>query len=88
MVFGFHKFSVILINRSRSAMLMQGWHCAHLIADFSVETRNAEIREVGCWMSIIIKVALRSKIAKLLWLGGVAKDMVWGMKKARPKENN
>ena len=31
MVFGFHKYSVIWINRSRSTMLMQAWHCAHLI---------------------------------------------------------
>ena len=27
----FSYFSVIWINRSRSAMLMQAWHCAHLI---------------------------------------------------------
>ena len=31
MVFGFHKYSVIWINRSSSTMLMQAWHCAHLI---------------------------------------------------------
>jgi hypothetical protein len=51
--FIFSTFSVVWINRSRSAMLMQAWHCTRLITDFSVSTRNAEIRDVSCWVSII-----------------------------------
>ncbi len=47
-------------------MLKQVWQCTHLIADFSVSTRNAEINDVNCWMSIIIKIALRFYFAKLL----------------------
>ena len=33
---------------------------------FSVSTRNAEINDVSCWMSIIIKIALRFYFAMLL----------------------
>ena len=45
-----------------------------------VSTRNGEIRDVSCCMSIIIKIALRFHDAKLFWLGGVVKDKAFGQK--------
>ena len=47
---------------------------------FSVSTRNAEINDVSCWMSIIIFCWFQFS-AKVEWLGGASKDMVLGMKK-------
>ncbi len=56
---------VAVANRSAMAWRMEPTVSGEMLS-FSVSTRNAEINDVSCWMSIIIKIALRSKIAKLL----------------------